>query len=156
MTDHVVTPEAFAGHDFVAKHPLDELTSSTDLSACLMPLLQAMQWRGTNRQIAEALPHFTEELDITGFLNVMANLRFGCRQVRTRRDRMDARLMPCLFVPRRGPAMVLLRQSGLDIRAFDPELGMETNLEIGGWEGTAYLFSRLEEETIDRRPGKAT
>jgi len=156
MTDHVVTPEAFAGHDFVAKHPLDELTSSTDLSACLMPLLQAMQWRGTNRQIAEALPHFTEELDITGFLNVMANLRFGCRQVRTRLDRMDSRLMPCLFVPRRGPAMVLLRQSDLDIRAFDPELGMETNLEIGDWEGTAYLFSRLEEQTIDRRPGKAS
>jgi len=156
MTDHVVTPEAFASHGFAAKYPLDELTTSTDLSACLMPLLRAMQWRGTNRQIAEALPHFTEELDITGFLNVMANLHFGCRQVRTRLDRIDERLMPCLFVPRHGPAMVLVRPSGLDVRAFDPELGMETNLEAGDWEGTAYLFNRLEQETTDRRAGKAT
>jgi hypothetical protein len=40
-----------------------------------------MDWRGSARQLAEALPHFARSLDISGFRRVMANLRFNCHTI---------------------------------------------------------------------------
>ena len=78
------------------------------IAACLMPLLSALGWSGHNRQLAEALPHFADTLDIQDLRQVLGNLKYESRQVRLRLSEVDPRLAPCLFMPDRGFAYVVL------------------------------------------------
>ena len=49
-------------------------TSAT--GACLVPLLNALGWRGEARHLAEALPHFADSLDLSDLRMVLANLHY--------------------------------------------------------------------------------
>ena len=70
---------------------LSALKQATDLSSCLVPLLEALGWHGHPRHVAESLPHFIDELDLTGFRNVMAQLHYSSRPVRLKlRDPNEA------------------------------------------------------------------
>ena len=119
----------------------------TDVAACLMPLLTALGWRGEPRQVIEALPHFADELDVTDLRNAMGRLGFDSRPLRTRLDRLDPRLLPCLFVPRRGGAVVVLERTDDGLRVYDGETAVERHL---GWDdrtGVAYCFKSSATET---------
>jgi ATP-binding cassette subfamily C protein LapB len=113
------------------------LKEATDLSNCVLPLLEALNWRGDPRHVAEALPHFINNIDITSFRNIMATLHYESRPVRLRAGRVDPRLMPCLFLPDGGGAMVMLSRTQDTIQVFDGEL-----------EGTVYFFSAVEAEDL--------
>ena len=76
---------------------------------CLMPLLRALGWRGAARHLAEALPHFAESLDVADLRTVLANLGYRTVATRTRAGKVDQRLLPALFVDRRGRPFVLYR-----------------------------------------------
>ena len=52
------------------------IRAASDLSACLLPMLEALGWQGHPQEVAEALPHFTDSLDITAFRNVIAALGY--------------------------------------------------------------------------------
>ncbi|OAN48823.1 peptidase domain-containing ABC transporter [Magnetospirillum moscoviense] len=88
---------------------LERFPELSDLTLCLPTLLKAMDWRGSARQLAEALPHFARSLDIAGFRRVMANLRFNCHTIDLKLNGVDPRILPCLFVPDDGDALVLVR-----------------------------------------------
>lgn len=87
---------------------LSRFKTPSDLALCLTALLKAMDWRGNPRQIAEALPHMAESLDLSGLRRIMANLNFTCKTLdRIRLQDIDPRILPCLFLPKDGPAMVV-------------------------------------------------
>lgn len=91
--------------------------AASDFATCLMPLLTALGWRGDPRLVAESLPHFADSLDVVDLRNVMADLNFSSRSFRLRLSDLDFRLTPCLFVPDRGDAMVVLEvnENGIDV-----------------------------------------
>ncbi len=123
---------------------LGGFSAKSDLAACLVPLLQALGWHGNPRHVAEALPHFANDLDITDLRNVMANLNYASRPATVRLSQVDHRLLPCLFVPARGPALVVTGRQGRQVTAFNGETrtaGPVTRLNR--W-GTAYFFSALD------------
>ncbi|MGY6411355.1 MAG: peptidase domain-containing ABC transporter [Alkalilacustris sp.] len=93
-----------------------------DLARALWPLLRALGWTGSPRDLAEALPHFTDRLHLTALRDVMATLGFASTLIRrARADRIDPRLAPALLLPRRGPALVLLGpMAGPDGRPAPP------------------------------------
>ncbi|MBI4182756.1 MAG: peptidase domain-containing ABC transporter [Proteobacteria bacterium] len=122
----------------------------SDVAACLVPLLSALGWRGDPRQVAEALPHFADDLDVAGLRNVMANLGYASRPVSLPLADMDPRLAPSLFVPNRGPAMVVLAVNPDVFRVFDGGGREFRMLRPGRSKGTVYVFSRMEEETQAR------
>lgn len=128
---------------------LHGLRHDTDISNCLVPLLKAMQWRGHPRHIAEATPHFLDALDITALRNILANLRYESWPIQIAVEKMDVRLMPCLFLPDKKDAIVLLEREGNMIRVYDGGLCEEVTIPVEGLRGTAYVFHQLEEE-----PGK--
>ena len=126
---------------------LNGLRYDTDISNCLVPLLRAMQWRGHPRHIAESIPHFLDSLDITSLRNILANLRYESWSISITVERMDTRLMPCLFLPENKAAMVLLGRDGDMIRVFDGGTCQEERFPVAGLKGTAYVFQQLEEES---------
>ncbi|MBF0401556.1 MAG: ATP-binding cassette domain-containing protein [Magnetococcales bacterium] len=76
----------------------------TSLLRCQRVLLEALNWQGPARQLAEAMPHLVStkhgggELDITDFCNTMANLSYRHRSERKRLGQIDMRQTPFLFV----------------------------------------------------------
>ncbi len=133
---------------------LASLKEATDLSNCLMKLLSALNWRGDKRHVAEALPHFTNQLDITSFRNIMATLHYQSRPVKLRLSGIDARLFPCLYVPDDGDAMVLLGYEPEGIRVFDGGRNEERVVPRGMTKGTAFFFSPVDTEELQANQSK--
>ncbi len=121
----------------------------SQFSVALMPLLSALGWRGDPRSVAGALPHFETRLDLTGLRNALSNLNFRSRPVRTRLNRLDPRLMPCLFVPDGGDVMVVLGDDADGLRVFDAGVAEERTVRPTGTKGTAYFFSAVDLEQDD-------
>jgi ATP-binding cassette subfamily C protein/ATP-binding cassette subfamily C protein LapB len=119
---------------------------------CLMPLLDALGWRGAARHLAEALPHFAESLDIADLRTVLANLDYRTVPSRTRAGKVDPRLLPALFVDRRGRPFVLYRPAdgGAPV-AYDGTRDRTFNGLPAGMRGTLYRIERAQGETKGER-----
>ncbi len=130
----------------------DILSEPNDLSACLWPLLKELNFNGTQRHVAEAVPHFIDALDITAFCNTLAVLHYRSQSFRIALGDLDPRLMPCLFLPDGKPAMVVVENKGGLLRAFDSETGTYREFSCPRWRGTAYIFRKID--LADDRPGE--
>ncbi|MEZ5648047.1 MAG: ATP-binding cassette domain-containing protein [Alphaproteobacteria bacterium] len=117
-------------------------------TAALMPLLAALGWRGSPRDLAEALPHFSDDLDLVGLRNTLANLNYRSEARKGNLRDLDPRLTPCLFIPDQG-SIKLVRQVTTDsVKIFDTGLFEEKTVSRSNVQGTIYFFSptQLEEE----------
>ena len=127
---------------------LGAFRAESDLAVCLMPLLEALHWRGNPRDIAEAMPHYAEALDLVGLRNTLANLNYHTEPLQLPLGRIDPRLMPCLFVPENGAASVVLARDGNSVRIFDGRSGEVRTEPDGSLAGTAFFITRIEAEPI--------
>lgn len=125
---------------------LAEFSRLSDFGACMIPLLMALGYRGDMRHIAEALPHFAETLDLTGLRNMMANMTYASRSAKINLKNIDPRLMPCLFVPNRLPAMVPLKRKRDGMIIFNGGTGKVEWLKACSIPGNAYFFDAMDLE----------
>lgn len=119
--------------------------ATTDLAACILPMLTALGWEGDIVHVAESLPHFADIIDLTDLLNIMANLGYASRSLDMAPTRMDTRLMPCLYLPSDGPAMVLVRPEAEGWVVYDSAARAYVTVPPPAGKGRVYLF-RLTEE----------
>ncbi len=120
---------------------------------CVVPLLNALRWRGDHRHVAEAVPHFTDNLDLDGFRAVLANLNYALRPVRTRHDRLTQTMVPCVFVPDAGSVRVILEARQDGVLVFDSETRSERFEPGEKLRGTAYIAMPVEPEDIAIKRG---
>jgi len=143
-------PPTPSGHDEgrVDRSVFAALRDQTDLANCLLPLLDVLHWRGAQRHIAEAIPHFVNSIDLTSFRNIMATLHFESRPLKLRLDKVDPRLFPCMFMPKDGDAMILINLQQGKLNVYDG--GKEEYLEIprAKIEGEALFFTSVDAEEI--------
>ncbi|MCZ6861507.1 MAG: ATP-binding cassette domain-containing protein [Alphaproteobacteria bacterium] len=132
--------------DALREGKIGKIQSSSHFAACLMPLLEALIWRGDPVLVAEALPHFATSLDLVGFRNTLANLNFATTSHRIPLSRIDARLAPCIYVPDNGVPMVVTLVDINGIHVFDSGSGKISILADPGITGIAYFVSRLDNE----------
>ncbi len=129
----------------------------SDLARCLAPLLEALEWQGQPQHLVDAMPHMAQELDLSGLCSVLANLGYFPRHFDTSLATLDERLLPCLFLPQDGPAMVVYgRRADGALRVYDGGSGKETALEESalGQLGEAYLFQ--PDERANPRSARST
>lgn len=115
----------------------------SDLARCLSPLLKALEWQGQPQHLVDAMPHLARELDLSGLCSVLANLGYFPRHFHTSLGTLDERLLPCLFLPRDAPALVVYgRRADGALRVFDGGSGKDAALDeaVLGQLGEAYLF----------------
>ena len=123
----------------------------TDLSGCLTLLLKLMNSRGSARDVAESLPYFTESLDLPGFHNAMAQLGYKLVKVRCALGELDARSLPCLFLPDNGFGFVAMGRIGQQMRRASSESG-EIDLEANlGMMGEAFFYELADTKIVDGR-----
>jgi ATP-binding cassette, subfamily C, bacterial LapB len=120
----------------------------TDLACCLPPLLKALGWRQSARDLAENLPYFTDTLDLTGFENTMAQLGFRPTDARCVLGSLDARTLPCLFLPESGRAFVVLSRKGNVFQVAYDVLSGEQSMTTLGLEGRAFFFAKADQKSV--------
>ena len=134
----------------MAHSVLGGFSAASDLAACLLPLLKALGWKGDPRHVAESLPHFANELDLTGLRNVMAQLNYSSRPSRVSLDELDKRLLPVLFLPDKHSALVVQGKDDAGLEVFDSATGAIHHIEQLRVKGTAYFFTALGEAAPSR------
>lgn len=118
------------------------LAEASAVGACMVPLLDALGWRGAPQTLAEALPHFSEVQTVEELCDVLQRLHFEGRSLRIDLARPDPSLMPCLFRSRDGGVYTLLSADADGVIAFSGQSRETVTLNYG--KGTAYAFTALE------------
>jgi len=122
------------------------VVEKTALGACLIPLLQSLSWHGSQRQLIESMPHYSQIYNSAMFCDVMDNLGYSNQSIRTDINELDKRLLPCLFVSETGLVMVVLRKEKDHYVVFDGEKNSQTTYPIGkgapSLPGVAYIFKK--------------
>lgn len=122
-----------------------QFNEKSDLSNCLLPLLQAIGWKENERELMEAMPHAESNLDLSGLCSTMEHLGLLPRCFGSSLASIDQRLMPCLFVPTNGSAKVVFeRLPDGRLRCFDGGVGSETILEASTVKNEVYVFRARE------------
>ena len=133
---------------------LERFPELSDLTLCLPTLLKAMDWRGSSRQLAEALPHFAKSLDIAGFRRVMANLRYNCHTIEIKLNEIDPRILPCLFVPDDGDALVVVRyDEGQGFFCFDGAKLKTDHVAPASIQGEIHVFREADDAVEEAEQG---
>ncbi|WP_051610256.1 peptidase domain-containing ABC transporter [Terasakiella pusilla] len=138
--------------DQIMSGQLGGFKAVTDIAACLLPLLTALEWEGSQRTLSEALPHFANELDLTDFLNIVGKLGFKSQKINISLKDIDPRIMPCLFLPKYADAIVVLGRNGDLCKIYDPEQQSVREIEAVSLQGTAYVFIPADTENLATAP----
>lgn len=120
--------------------------AASPYAACLIPLLNALGWQGSLRELTESLPHFANELDLTDLRNVLGHLGYSSNAVHSRLSAMDPRLLPSLFVGPDGTVMVVLERTDQGYRIFNGATGQENLETIVELHGEFFIISEIEED----------
>ncbi len=116
--------------------------------SCLMPLLNALHWHGSERHLKEAAPHLSDVDSTAMFCDVMRHLNYDVDMLDVELNTIDTRLLPCLFVSQSGAVMVLLSEEEDEILAFDSEMNAQTSLALSSLmeevlRGRIYTFTAM-------------
>ena len=118
---------------------------ASDLAYCLPALLKALGWRRAPRDMAEALPYFTDTLDLPGLENAMAQLGYCSNHVQCKLKELDARALPCLFIPHSGSAFVVLERNADNLLIADDAISPPRSIRADGTGGDAHFYKKIDE-----------
>ena len=102
--------------------------------------------------MAEAVPHFSDNLDLEGLRSVLANLNFALHEVRIRQDRLHPSMLPCIFVPDTGAVRVVLSTDDDGFRVYDGWWREERVSAGRGLRGTAYVARSIDDARLSSKP----
>ena len=125
--------------------------AKSPFAACLFPWLQALKWRGSLRELFEALPHFADSLNMFEVQNVLAALGYPTIKSKKRSiAEIDSRLMPCLFIMKDGSPCVLMGRTGDDVQVFSGTTSEMLEEVDETLIGTPYFVEALEDKQAGR------
>lgn len=117
------------------------LAGGTHVAQCLPDLLDAMDWHGSARQVAEVLPALNAPLDGSGAARVLGALGYRCRAFRARLDELGPQDFPALFVTKDGNALVLRTFGQQSIPGFDGASRTRRPVARDRRAGWAFVFT---------------
>jgi len=119
----------------------DEFASASPYAACLLPLLRELGWDSYAKELIEALPHFSEQLDLIDLRNILASLGYESTPVKIRVSEIQQELYPALFICNNGTVLLLQGKIGDEIHYYDPQTNSYETSESLSLNGNAYLFT---------------
>lgn len=124
--------------------------SSGAFLACLLPLLEALEWRGDPRDVAEALPHAAPQIELGQTLNTLARLGFPGKRVRFSRGGLDPRILPGLLVQPDGRPVIVLPGAGHgQLKLVTAGRHEPVDIAAEQVRGQLYCFKPLEKQPVE-------
>ena len=120
------------------------LAGGSNIAHCLRELLEALDWNGAPRQVAEVLPAFNAPLDTSGAVTVLARLGFRSRSFRARLNELGPQDFPALFITKSGDALVLERFGQNSLPGFDGATRTRRPIARDRRAGRVHVFTAAE------------
>lgn len=120
---------------------------SGGLGRCILPMLDALGWKGGQRTFLNALPYDYRNFSTDDMMNTMANLGYRVSSSGGTLDNLDERLLPCLFIDAEDNAHVLLNTEKEGYFSYKGDPGEFIIIEPGKREGKFYFFKNLAESS---------
>jgi ATP-binding cassette subfamily C protein LapB len=115
------------------------------LLSCVVPIAEAVGWRGTPRQIAEAMPHETPVTDVGMFRTVLLRLGIETEKVDVPANRIRNEYCPCIIA--NGPNSLVFIQSvdtNDTARTFDSQTAAWQTVNRARLVGEVYIVRLLD------------
>jgi len=120
---------------------IQQFNSASPIAACLLPLLEELGWHNYARELLEALPHFSPDIDIGSLRNILVNLGYESSAIKSRIYNIKVDYYPCLFVANNQKVYLLLGKEGKTYEYFDPADNSNHTETLKNIKGTAYVFT---------------
>ncbi len=115
-------------------------------SACLVTLLDALNWRGGTRQLVEALPVGGDYLDAADLRDTLARLGFRSDLLTVPVHRIANRICPCLVFPDSGEPIVVLSRGADGFEVLDGAKPIRTETVRTIRRGQVYTINPIAED----------
>lgn len=135
--------------DALRKGGVGDFEATSSIAACLMPLLDALGWHGSMREISESLPHFANDLDLMDLRNVMGHLGYQSHSLKTTLAALDERLLPALFVAKTGEVLIIKTRIEEGFQAFDGQTRSDVFKPLNHDHGEFVIFKPAAEQEGD-------
>ena len=119
--------------------------SATGLLSCVVPIAEAVGWRGTPRQIAEAMPHETPVTDVAMLRTVLLRLGIETEKINVPAHRIRDEYCPCIAVSR-SDSLVFVQSVDAHgtARIFDPQTAAWKTVNRQKLVGEVYVTRLLD------------
>ncbi len=121
---------------------LPELTFEPKVATArlLIPLLDALGWKGEQSRLVEALPENPNYLDINGVKETLANLNFKTHHLKnTGVDKIDKRIVPCILI-NKDKSYLIIRNDSNRCLIYDGDDGKYLYADNKDLQGDVYIF----------------
>ena len=113
--------------------------AGSQYAACIAPLLESLEWEGQDYHLAEAIPHFIDDIDLDNFRAILANLNFATYELRLRLVQLKPSLLPCVYVSSDGTIRVVLTFADGKFEIFDGSTRSREIISGQGLTGVALI-----------------
>lgn len=120
---------------------LDEFKDDSPYARCIIPLLKELGWRNYARELLEALPHFSEQLELVDLRNILVTIGYESTPKKIHLNDIQAELYPCLFVTDENKVHILLNREKYDVNTFNAQTEEYETIKAKNINGTAYVFT---------------
>ncbi|MBL4711451.1 MAG: peptidase domain-containing ABC transporter [Gammaproteobacteria bacterium] len=120
---------------------LDEFHDDSPYASCIIPLLKELGWHNYARELLEALPHFSDQLDLIDLRNILVTIGYNSSPKKLRLQNIKPELYPCLFITDEEEVHVLLNRENNNISSFNAQTGKYETIKSTDVGGTAYVFT---------------
>ncbi|MGB3141750.1 MAG: ATP-binding cassette domain-containing protein [Aestuariivirga sp.] len=119
--------------------------SETGLLSCVVPIAEAVGWRGAPRQIAEAMPHEAPVTDVAMLRTVLFRLGIETEKINVPAHRIRDEYCPCLAVSKTD-SLVFVQSVDTHgtARVFDPQTAAWKNVKRLKLVGEVYIVRLLD------------
>lgn len=120
---------------------LDEFHDDSPYASCIIPLLKELGWHNYARELLEALPHFSDQLDLVDLRNILVTIGYDSSPQKTKLKEIKSELYPCLFITDKEDVLVLLNRQNDNISSFNANTEEYEIIIPSNTRGTAYVFT---------------
>ena len=119
----------------------------------LRGLLEAGNWRAEDAMLAQALPHFIDQLDPVDTIAALENLGINASGFPSRTDKISTADCPALFQPKTGPMIGILDRDGARFLIHDPDAFFPAWRDLPATEGVLITLGKNDAtQEIDDEP----
>jgi len=127
--------------DALRHNQTENIKFNSPYEACIFPLLKALGWHNYARDLIEALPHYSPQLDLVDLRNILVSVGYESHDLKTSLRKIKTELYPCLFISEKNDVYVLIEKRDSEFVYYDANEGREYTDKIPRLKGTVYFFT---------------
>lgn len=124
-------------------HKIGGFEPTSEFARSLLPLLDALGWKGSNIDLVEALVDQANIMDEDGLIETFANLKYKSFVINARSAAIEKRVLPCLFIKKNNIYCVVGKEDDY-FTIYNTKEGLYQKIKNLGFGRKILVFSPLD------------